>query len=379
MQSKLPNVGTTIFTVMSGLATEYNAINLAQGFPNFPPSERLQALLTSYMAKGMNQYAPMTGVPVLREAIATLVKTCYGATVNADTDITVTAGATQAMFTAISTFVHAGDEVIIIEPAYDAYIPAIELSGGVVVPYPAIAPDYAIDWSAFARLISAKTRLIIINTPHNPTGSLFSASDWDALEALVAGTDILILSDEVYEHLTFDGVRHESVLRRESLRDRSIAVASFGKTFHNTGWRVGYAIAPAPLMKEFRKLHQYITFSINTPAQYALADYMQDADTYLSLPSFYAQKRALFLDILAQTKLVPLPCRGSFFQLADYSAVSDLPDRDFAELLVKTYGVAAIPLSPFRTTANEERIIRFCFAKTDDTLSAAGERLAKLA
>jgi methionine aminotransferase len=375
MRSKLPQVGTTIFTVMSGLAQEHRAINLAQGFPNFDPDPRLMDLVDHYQRKGFNQYAPMGGVPALNGRLAELVGRCYGREVDPANEITVTVGATEAVFTAITAFVHPGDEVIVIEPAYDSYVPAVLLCGAKPVFYRTVAPDYRIHWDDLAKLIGPKTRMLILNTPHNPTGTICTARDLEALSALAVENDLLVLSDEVYEHLVFDGHRHESALRYGDLWGRCLAVFSFGKTFHCTGWRLGYAVAAAPLMKEFRKVHQYCTFSCHTPAQWALADYLADPEPYLSLGGFYRQKRDFFLRELQGSGFEPLPCSGTFFVLARYRQRSAEPDMDFARRLVREQGVATIPLSPFYSDGTDEGIVRFCFAKTEATLAEAGGRL----
>jgi methionine transaminase len=377
MKSKLPAVGTTIFTVMSGLANEYKAINLSQGFPNFECSPRLQQLIYDYMQKGYNQYAPMAGVPILRERLAQKINTIYGSNVSPD-HITVTAGGTQALFTAITAFVHAGDEVIIIEPAYDSYRPAVMLAGGVPRIYELSAPDFTIDWEQFGRLVTSKTRMIMINTPHNPTGKTWSAADLRALEKLVRGKDIIVLSDEVYEHLIFDGRQHESILRYPSLWEQSMAVYSFGKTFHATGWKMGYVVAAPALMREFQKVHQFNVFSVNTPMQYAIADFLDNEDEYLSLPHFYQQKRDFLLDVMSDVPLQPLACEGTYFQLYSYAHLSDAPDLDFAKHLTKTVGVAVIPVSAFYANQKDEKLIRICFAKTNETLEKAAVALRKL-
>ena len=378
IQSKLPHVGTTIFTVMSALANEHGAINLSQGFPNFPSSEKLNGLVYEYMQKGFNQYAPMAGVPLLRERLAAKAKTLYGATINPDTEITITAGATQAIFTAISAFVRPGDEVVLLEPAYDSYRPSVEVNGGIAVPYDLKAPHYRSDWTEIAALITPRTRMIVFNTPHNPTGTTLKAEDLQALSRLTSGTDILVLSDEVYEHLIYDAQAHQSVLRYPELWQRSLAVYSFGKTFHNTGWKIGYCLAPAHLMAEFRKVHQFNVFSVNTPMQHALADYLADTDTYLSLPGFYQQKRDFFLDALQGSRLRPLPCEGTYFCTFDYSAISQEPDTEFAKRMTREFGVAAIPVSVFYSDSRDEQIIRLCFAKTEETLQQAGALLRKI-
>jgi methionine aminotransferase len=375
MHSKLPHVGTTIFTVMSGLAQEHGAINLAQGFPNFDPDARLMDLVDHYQRKGTNQYAPMAGVPALNERLAALVGSCYGRSVDPATEITVTVGATQAVYTAITAFVHPGDEVVVIEPAYDSYVPAILLCGARPVFYRTQAPDFRIDWKELAQLVGPRTRMLILNTPHNPTGTICTRGDLEALSALAVEHDLLVLSDEVYEHLVFDGQRHESALRYDDLWGRCIAVFSFGKTFHCTGWRLGYAVAAAPLMKEFRKVHQYCTFSCHAPSQWAMSDYLADPGPYLSLGGFYQEKRDFFLAALEGSGFEPLPCAGTFFVLARYRQRSSEPDMAYARRLVMEQGVATIPLSPFYSDGTDEGIVRFCFAKTEATLAEAGERL----
>jgi methionine transaminase len=375
--SKLPHVGTTIFSVMSALAQEHQAINLSQGFPNFECSPRLQALIYEYMKRGFNQYAPMQGLPILRERLAAKINSLYGANVAAD-HITITAGGTQALFTAISAFVHAGDEVIIIEPAYDSYRPAIELCGGVAVVYELVAPDYAIDWAAFEQLISPRTRMIIFNTPHNPTATIWKEDDLLQLQKITTNTDILILSDEVYEHLIYDNAPHQSVMRYPALWERSMAVYSFGKTFHATGWKMGYLVAPAHLTIEFRKVHQFNVFSVNTPIQYAIAEFLETAEEYLNLPQFYQNKRDFFLAAAQNIPFKLLPCHGTYFQLLDYSEISQEADFDFAKRVTKTYGVATIPVSAFYSSQRDDKIIRICFAKTEDTLSQAARLLEQI-
>ena len=378
IQSKLPKVGTTIFSVMSKLAAEHNAINLSQGFPNFPSSERLQNLVTQAMQNGQNQYAPMPGLPALCEQLAIKNRKLYAANLNSATEITITNGASEAIFSAITALVHQGDEVIIIEPAYDCYRPAIELCGAKVVVYEALAPDFAVDWTVFATLITPKTRLMLINNPQNPTATTFDNSDWEAVERLTEGTNIIVLSDEVYEHLVFDGNAHCSILARPALWQRTIATYSFGKTFHNTGWKVGYCAAPDYLMTEIRKVHQFNVFSVTTPIQVALAEFLKDENEYLTLPNFYQAKRDFFVQCLAQTPLKLLPCKGTYFQLASYAHLSNERDTDFALRLVREFGVAAIPISAFYESGKDEKILRFCFAKTNETLAAAAARLKGL-
>ncbi len=378
IQSKLPHTGTTIFTVMSALANEYGAINLSQGFPNFPSSTRLTELVAHYMREGYNQYAPMAGVPVLRMQLAAKIQQMYQIAVNPEEEITITAGATQGLFTAIAAFIKSGDEVIIIEPAYDSYAPSIQVMGAKVVPYQLSAPDYRIDWEAFAQLITSDTRMIIINTPHNPTGSILDKSDLQQLDQLTRDTEILVLSDEVYEHLVYDGEEHQSVLRFPELRKRSLAVYSFGKTFHNTGWKIGYCVAPPELMIEFRKVHQFNVFSVNTPVQYALAEFLTTPEEYLELSQFFQQKRDFFLSKMQGSSLKPLSCRGTYFHLFDYSAISDLPEHEFAVWMTKYVGVAAIPVAAFYGQQKSDQIIRLCFAKTEETLEKAAVLLQKL-
>lgn len=376
--SKLPHVGTTIFTVMSALATQHKAINLSQGFPNFDCSPRLKNLVTRYMNEGYNQYPPMAGVMKLREQIAIKVENMYGAIVNPDTEITVVAGGTQGLFTAISAFIRPKDEVIIIEPAYDSYRPSIEVCGGVPVIYELEAPTYAIDWQKMTTLVTPKTKMIIINTPHNPTGTTLKEKDLKALEQLTKDTNILVLSDEVYEHLIYDGKEHQSVLRFPELLKRSLAVYSFGKTFHNTGWKVGYVVAPEYLMQEFRKVHQFNVFTVNTPVQHGLADFLQTPEEYLSLPGFYQQKRDFFTNILEQSPFKPIRSEGTFFQLAEYGHLSQEADTAFAKRMTIEHGVAVIPISVFYSDGRDEKVIRFCFAKTEQMLADAGKLLVKI-
>lgn len=378
IQSKLPNVGTTIFTVMSALAAEHNAINLSQGFPNYSSSSRLLDLVNQYMQKGRNQYAPMAGLPALRERIAEKLDRLYSITVDPEKEITITAGATQAIFTVIATFIKPGDEVIIIDPAFDCYAPSVEVFGAKPISYELLPPDYRVNWKKLGELITPKTRMIMINTPHNPTGTILRKEDMEALERLVEGTDILVLSDEVYEHLIYDGESHQSILRFPKLRARSLATFSFGKTFHNTGWKIGYCIAPPELTKEFRKVHQFNVFCVNSPIQYALADFLTDPAEYLHLHEFYEKKRNFFLDTLKGSRLKPLVCEGTYFHLFDYSEISDLPDTAFSQKMTTDYGVAAIPVSVFYGSRRDEKIIRLCFAKTEDVLEQAGALLRKI-
>ena len=378
IDSRFPAMGTTIFTVMSKLAAECGAINLSQGFPDFQADRSLFDAMHRHMLAGRNQYAPMTGMPELRQAIAAKIEALYGTAYDPEAEITVTAGATQALFTAIAAFVRPGDEVIVFEPVYDSYGPAIETVGGTVVPLQLAFPDYAPDWAAVRREITPRTRMIIVNSPHNPTGSLLSAADLAELVAIVDGTDIVVLSDEVYEHIVFDGAGHQSLAAHPDLSRRTIVVSSFGKTYHITGWKIGYVVGPATLMAEFRKVHQFNVFTVHGPSQLALADYMADASRHLGLAAFYQEKRDFFRAQLAGTPFELLPCRGTYFQLARYNAISDLPDRAFAEWLTREIGVAVIPVSVFNSDGRDDQVVRFCFAKQEATLVAAGERLRRL-
>jgi methionine aminotransferase len=376
--SRLPNVGTTIFTVMSALATQTGAVNLGQGFPDFPCDPRIVDAVSNAMRDGHNQYPPMSGVAPLRHAIADKIERLYGCKYDADREITVTAGATQALLTAILCCVHPGDEVVVIEPMYDSYVPAIELAGGKPVFVSLDAPDYALPFDKIAAAITPKTRLLMINSPHNPTGRVWRAGDMQKLQEIVRGTDVLILSDEVYEHMVFDGAPHESVSRYPDLAARSFVVSSFGKTFHVTGWKVGYVAAPAALSAEFRKVHQFNVFTVNTPMQIGIAEYLKDPAPYLELPAFYQKKRDFFRAGLAGSRFKLLPCDGTYFQCVDYSAISDLPEAEFAQWLTSEIGVAAIPVSAFYHESHESGVVRFCFAKKDETLSVALERLARI-
>jgi methionine aminotransferase len=376
--SRLPKVGTTIFTVMSALAAEKNAVNLGQGFPDFDCDPRIVDAVTHAMRTGHNQYPPMAGVPQLRQAIAAKIAKLYGHTYDWNTEITVTAGATQGLLTAILCAVHPGDEVIVLEPCYDSYLPAIELAGATAVPVTLEAPLFRIPFDKLAAAITPRTRMIMINTPHNPTGTIWREEDMQQLADLLAGTDILLLSDEVYEHMVYDGQRHESVARHPELARRSFVVSSFGKTYHVTGWKVGYVAAPAALMNEFRKVHQFNVFTVNTPVQYGLADYMADPAPYLNLSGFYQAKRDYFRAGLAGTRFKLLPSDGTYFQCVDYSAISDMSEADFSMWLTREIGVAAIPVSAFYSTPRESGVVRFCFAKKEETLKLALDRLAKL-
>ena len=376
--SKLPKVGTTIFTVMSALAQQHGAINLSQGFPNFESDPKLIDLVSQAMQQGYNQYAPMAGNLELRLAIAHKYQLLYNSNYNPEQEITVTAGATQAIFTIISAFVRPKEEVIIFTPAYDCYQPAVELNGGITIEIPLHAPDYRIDWNLVSEKISNQTKLIIINTPHNPSGTILTEADMLQLEQLTNNTNILVLSDEVYEHIIFDGANHESICKFSNLKARSFITASFGKTFHNTGWKIGYCCAPKDLMTEFRKVHQFNVFSVHHPAQKGLADYMQDADTYLKLGEFFQHKRDLFLSLIAGTKFTYKPAQGSYFQVLNYTAISDEADVDFAKQLTVDYKLAAIPLSVFYSNQQDDHVLRFCFAKTDDTIKKAADILRKI-
>ncbi|MFS2027744.1 pyridoxal phosphate-dependent aminotransferase [Massilia sp. CT11-137] len=380
LQSRLPAVGTTVFTLMSALAGEHGAVNLGQGFPDFDCDPRLLDAVDAAMRAGHNQYAPMTGLPVLREAIAAKLAALYGHAYDASAEITVTAGATQGIITAILCAVHPGDEVIVIEPCYDSYQPSITLAGGVPVPVAmrVDAGGYSVPWDAVAAAVTPRTRMIVVNTPHNPTGTILRQADLDALAAIVEGTDILILSDEVYEHMVYDGQPHASVSRHPMLAERAFVVSSFGKTYHVTGWKVGYVAAPAPLMAEFRKVHQYNVFSVNTPMQAGLAAFMRDPAPWRDLPAFYQRKRDLFRAGLARTRFTLLPADGTYFQCVRYDGISDLGESEFAQWLTREIKVAAIPVSAFYSKPTESRIVRFCFAKRDETLSVALERLAKV-
>lgn len=376
--SKLPQTGTTIFTVMSALANEVGAINLSQGFPDFNTAPELIELVNTAMKDGHNQYAPMPGVMALREQIAQKTEKLYGAVYNPDTEITITAGGTQAIFTAITAVINPNDEVIIFEPAFDCYAPAIKLAGGIVKSLELTPPDYRIPWDMVRRLINNKTRMIILNTPHNPTATILQKEDIDELSAIVKNQDILILSDEVYEHLIYDGEIHHGMARYPELQQRSFIVASFGKPFHATGWKVGYCMAPAFLMQEFRKVHQFLVFSVNAPIQYAIAKYLKDENTYLSLPDFFQQKRDYFRKGLEQTRFELLPCSGSYFQSVTYNGITDEKDSDFALRLTKEIGVASIPTSVFYTQGTDHHVLRFCFAKRQETLDKAVDRLLKV-
>jgi methionine transaminase len=378
LQTKLPAVGTTIFTVMSALAAEKQAVNLGQGFPDFNCDPRLVQAVTDAMTKGLNQYPPMTGVPVLREAVAAKIQAMYGRGYDAVSEITITAGATQAIITAVLAVVRAGDEVIVLEPCYDSYVPNIELAGGTVVRVPLVPGTFRPDFDKIAAAITPRTRAILVNSPHNPSATVWSREEMLKLQDLLAPTDVLLISDEVYEHMVFDGKEHQSAARFPGLAARAFIVSSFGKTYHVTGWKVGYVAAPAPLSAEFRKVHQFNVFTVNTPMQYALGAYMADPRHHLQLPAFYQRKRDLFREGLGRTKFRILPSEGSYFQCVNISEVSDLDEAEFCKWLTSDIGVAAIPLSAFYGSGFDQRVVRFCFAKKDETLNTALARLAKL-
>jgi methionine aminotransferase len=368
-------VGTTIFTTMSALAREHNAINLSQGFPDFGCDEKLLSLAHQYMQQGFNQYAPMQGVMQLRETIAEILHTSYQANYHPDTEITVTAGATQGIYTAIAAFIKEGDEVIVFEPAYDCYIPAIELHGAKAVPIQLNYPGFSIPWEEVVKHVNEKTRMIIINSPHNPSGSTLNENDLKTLEALVKDKNILVLSDEVYEHMAFDNQPHQSVARYPTLCQQSLIVSSFGKTVHTTGWKIGYVAAPDYLMKEFRKVHQFLVFAVNHPFQLALAEYLKHKENYTELKHFYQAKRDLFRQLISGSRFQLEPCTGTYFQLLNYSNITNEKDTDFAIRLTKEFKLAAIPLSVFYTHETHQQLLRFCFAKKDETLEKAAEIL----
>jgi methionine transaminase len=376
--SKLPEVGTTIFTVMSSLAAELGAVNLGQGFPDFPMSEKLVTLVDQAMRDGYNQYAHMNGLAPLRSVLAEKIAGLYGTAVNPDTQITITPGGTYAIYTALTTVLRPGDEVIVFEPAYDSYIPNIEINGAIPVRIDLQFPDYRIDWDLVRQKVTPRTRMILLNTPHNPTGAILRAADMEELRRVVEGTDILIHSDEVYEHLIFDGLPHSSILRYPDLLERSFVSFSFGKVYHCTGWKLGYSVSSPDLMKEFRKVHQFNCFSCHTPSQVALATYLKDPETYLSLGAFLQKKRDHFAGLMAATRFTPLPSYGSYFQLYRYDRISEESDKDFAIRITKEYGVASIPVSAFYQSGKDDHVVRFCFAKKEETLEKAAERLIKI-
>ena len=375
LESRLPDVGVSIFAVMTRLANEHGAINLSQGFPDFACDPALVASVHRHMQEGANQYAPMPGVLALREALAAKIAALYGAQYDPVTEITVTSGATEALFDIISAFVRPGDEVVLVEPCYDSYVPVVRLNGGTPRFVTLRAPDYRIDWDQMRREVSPRTRLVIVNSPHNPTGAVLDAADVDNLAAILDGTNAIVLSDEVYEHIIFDGRRHESLARHPELRRRTCVVSSFGKTYHTTGWKVGYVAAPQALTTEIQRVHQFVTFATNTPAQMAYAEFTRARSSYDDLTAFYQAKRDRFLELIGDSRFTPVPCRGTYFQILDYSAVSDAPDTVFAQRLLRDHGVASIPTSAFLYNSEAPRVLRFCFAKRDDTLERAAERL----
>jgi methionine aminotransferase len=378
VESKLPDIGTSIFTVMTRMANEHGAINLSQGFPDFDCDPALVEAVARAMRAGHNQYAPMPGVLALKEAIAAKVKACYGATADPVSEVVITSGATAALYATLTAFVRPGDEVLLFEPCYDSYVPVIRLSGGTPVFVSLRYPDYRVDWDEVRRAVTPRTRLILVNTPHNPTGVVWTADDMARLAAIVDGTQVVLVSDEVYEHIIFDGRAHQSLLRHSDLRSRSVVISSFGKTFHTTGWKVGYAVAPAPLMAEVIRVHQFVTFTVHTPSQVAFAEFLSRDVKAAALPGFYQAKRDRFLALTAGSRFRPLPCEGTYFQLMDYSAVSQEPDTRVAEWLLKSHGVAAIPVSAFLYRDTGGPVLRFCFAKKDETLTAAAERLMRV-
>lgn len=378
VNSKLPNVGTTIFTVMSQLAAQHQAVNLGQGFPDFSMHETLTGLVDKAMRDGFNQYTHMNGYPLLRERLAAKVEALYGTTINADSDITITPGGTYAIYTSLTTVLQAGDEVIVFEPAYDSYIPNIEINGAKAIRIPLTYPAYSIPWDEVRAKINPRTRMIMINSPHNPTGAVLSAADMQELSAIVDGTPILILSDEVYEHLIFDGLQHESVLRYPELLKRSFVCFSFGKTYHCTGWKLGYCISSPELMHEFRKVHQFNCFSCDTPKQVALAEYLDDAEAYTTLGAMIQAKRDYFRNKMADTPFTCIPSHGSYFECYSYAGISNEPDTEFAKRLTIDYGVATIPVSAFYQDRKDDKVVRFCFAKKETTLDGAIEKLMRL-
>ena len=378
IHSKLPGIGTSIFAIMSGLANEQKAINLSQGFPDFDCSDKLKSLVAKYIKAGNNQYAPMPGIMPLREAIAEKTNYCYSADYDPTCEITVTAGATQALYSAISAFVSEGDEVIVFEPAYDCYVPAILMNGGTPIYGQLKGPDFKIDWDEMQKMLNRNTRMIIINSPHNPTGSILTSSDMKRLERITENTNIIILSDEVYEHIIFDKTEHQSICRYPKLAQRSLVISSFGKTFHTTGWKMGYVLAPENLTAEFRKVHQFVVFAVNTPIQYAISDYLKEKDAYNDLPAFYQQKRDYFCNALKSSRFKIIPSAGTYFQLLDYSRISDEKETDFAIRMTKEFKIASIPVSVFYHKLIENKVLRFCFAKSEDTMDKAAEILCKI-
>lgn len=376
--TRLPGVGVSIFAVMSQKASAAGALNMAQGFPDFTPPQALQDSLKAHLDQGHHQYAPMPGLPRLRDAIAQKTRYCNGVTVNPDTEITLTAGATEALFVAITSVVHPGDEVIVFDPAYDSYVPTIRLAGGIPVHIGLAPPNYRPDWQQLKAAITAKTRLIILNTPHNPCGSVLSMDDWQQLAAVVNDTNILIISDEVYEHMVFDGLEHTSLLQHQELRQRAMVMSSFGKTYHATGWKLGYCIAPPAISEQVRLIHQFATFCVHTPTQHAVADQLDEHQHYDDLPDFYQQKRDYFRQAVAGSGFELLPCQGSYFQLLSYAGISNMPDTEFCDWLIQEHGIAAIPVSVFYGDKTDHKVLRFCFAKDEATLDKAGEILCAI-
>jgi len=376
--SKLPDVGTTIFAVMSKMAADHGAINLSQGFPDFDVSKELIDSIYSAMQAGKNQYAPMPGIPELRESIAGMVKTSYGFSPDPNSEVTITDGATEALFASLMGLVHPGEEVILFDPAYDSYDPAIRLAGGLPIHIPLTQPDFSIDWDRVRETITDKTRLIMINSPHNPSGAVLTEGDLDKLERIVDEYGILVLSDEVYEHIIFDDIMHQSILKRASLRENGLAIFSFGKTFHATGWKVGYVVAPAIIINEIRKVHQFVAYSVCTPIQWGLAEYAKNPENFLSLPKFYQEKRDRFLHLIKDSRFEPVPCHGTYFQLLSYRNIETIPEMEMAEKLTKEFGVASIPVSVFYKDKQDNHLLRFCFAKNENTLEKAAEILCKI-
>ena len=377
IKEKLPDWGTSIFAIMSKMAVEHNALNLSQGFPDFNCSDELLSLLHDFQNRGFNQYAPMPGVPVLRNVISNTIKKVYERNYNPETEITITSGATQAIYTAVSCILNRGDEAIVFDPSYDCYAPDIEANGGIPIRIP-LKKDFSYDWGEIRKHVNEKTKLMIFNSPHNPSGSLIQKEDIEQLIKLVKGTDILLISDEVYEFIVFDNEKHHSFTLYDELYKRSFVISSFGKTFHTTGWKLGYCTAPEYLMKEFRKLHQFVVFSSNTPIQHAYAEYLKDEKNYLNLPGFYQKKKDLFAGEMKKSRFEVLPCKGTYFQLLDYSDISDKNDMEFSEYLTKEVGIATIPLSPFYKNGSDEKVIRVCFAKKDEVMIEAAKILSKL-
>ncbi len=377
-RSKLPSTGVSIFAVMSRLAEEHGAINLSQGFPDFDCDPELVDTVVRHMRAARNQYAPMPGVPALREALATKIERLYGRRYDPASEILITSGATEALFSTLTALVHPGDEVLLFQPAYDSYLPAVELSGGIPRFVTLRPPDYRIDWDEVRRAVSPRTRVIVLNTPHNPTGMILDADDVRQLEQILEGTDAIVVSDEVYEHIVFDGARHESMARYPALAARAVVISSFGKTYHTTGWKVGYCAAPQPLAAEIQRVHQFVTFAVNTPVQYAYAEFVMRDPLCASLAPFYQRKRDHFLGLVAESRFRPLPCRGTYFQMLDYSAITDEDDAGFALRLIREHGVAAIPVSPFLQDERPGPVLRFCFAKRDETLERAAERMCRI-